>query len=404
VLITDIFKIRITKPVRIMWIWSLPCSLLLELVWVAPAAKNGSLICSDFVNFWVGAKLAIESKVSHLYSIPGFRSEVVQHTFTADGIARIFSYPPNILVLIFFLGLLPYIPALALWSLAGTGCLVAVLRANRFCKLDAPTLALAAFSPAALFSLFCGQTGAFTATFFLGGFYLCESAPVAAGILFGLLTVKPHLGILIPFVLLLRRNWKCIASASITATVLAAVAFLLWGVAPWREYTAVILPYQAALLDRTAHNEYGVLMPGAYVDASMVLGMKNPWLIYGVAAIFALFVSFACVKREGVTARSVLVLSIATLIVTPYGFNYDMVAIMGALTVYLATLAEITVPVHLVFGLLWALPTVSFMLKRVPLPLSSAIMLGALACLHLDSRRDHSQSRLLFLPRYWRGR
>lgn len=395
---SDIFKRKINEPLGALLIWSLPCFLLQILAWAGLAVGHEYLPGPDFVNFWIGAKLAIHGKTASLYSKAGFPS-AVHHVFPADrlggggGAARVFSYPPTMLALVILFGLLPYTPAFILWSLAGTGCLILALRANRFCKLKTPALALAAFCPAALFNLISGQNGAFTAALFLGGVYLSESAPLTAGVLFGLLTAKPHLGILIPPVLLLRRNWKCIASASTTAASLAAVSVLAWGLAPWREYATVIIPFQTSLLDRalllkqTADSAYDLLMPGPYVDLAMVPGIKFPWLFYGMAAFYALFVSLYTVKREGLTARSVLALALATLIVTPYGYNYDMIAIMGALVVYLATLTELALPAHLVFGLLWILPAGMFAIKRIPLPLSSAIMLAALTCIHIASRK-----------------
>jgi hypothetical protein len=389
----DIFKFRISGPLRALWVWSLPCSLLLALAWAGLAAGKGALIAPDFSSTWTAAKMAVEGKVAGLFSATGFQSEVRKH-FHGDDHVRIFGYPPNMVVLIFPLGLLPYIPALILWSLAGAGCLIAALRANRFCRLDAPALALAVLSPAAVYNLIFGNTGSFAAALFLGGFYLCESAPLAAGVLFGLLTVKPHLGILIPFALLLRRNWKCIASAGGTAAALTAAAWLLWGATPWQEYVEIGLPYHVGKLALVAERSLDALMPGPYVDLAMMPGVPFPRLLYGAAALFALFVSLASVRREGISPRSVLILSLATLIISPYSFCYDMVTIMGALVVYLATLAEITLPVHLAFGLLWVLPGTLFLLKRVPLPLSSIILVAALACLHLASRKQGAAARV----------
>src|SRR5690606_42098322 len=49
----------------------------------------------------------------------------------------------------------------------------------------------------------------------LGGMMLAPAKPIAAGILIGLLTVKPHLGLLLPCCLLAGGHWRAAASATV---------------------------------------------------------------------------------------------------------------------------------------------------------------------------------------------
>ena len=59
-----------------------------------------------------------------------------------------------------------------------------------------------ALAPACLINAVGGQNGFLTAALFLGAILLSTAGRSLAGVLFGLLTFKPHLGFVLPFVLL----------------------------------------------------------------------------------------------------------------------------------------------------------------------------------------------------------
>jgi hypothetical protein len=347
--------------------------------------RQNYLLGRDFVNVWFGAKQALAGKTGHIFKTKEYLSDM-RSLLGAHYPRHNFSYPPHILPLILLFGVAPYFSSLFLWTAAGLGCFAAALKKNPFVKIRWPALLLAALSPAAIFNGMFGQNGAFTAAFFLGGLFLCETSPVLAGILFGLLTVKPHLGVLIPLVLLLRRNWKCFLSAAITTCALVAISVLIWGIQPWQDYLTDTLPYQSEFLNGP-YRIFNPLMPGVWSDVMRLIpGEDWGYVIYGAAAVFALVVAVAAVRREGVTARSVLVIALSTVIILPYGFNYDMVAVAGALIVYLGTQAEWRLPSFVAMGLLWMLPLALVQFRIFPMPFSSAILLSALISLHLSGR------------------
>lgn len=395
--IPGIFKSKILAPdiQRLMWLWTVIATAAFGRVFYEiylPAGGDrdvrNNLIGRDFLNIWMGARAAIEDKVSSLYTISDYMAEV-HKIFGADYPQYNFSYPPHILLLIPLFGLLPYFPALFLWSAAGIAALIAALRKGMRERCNWPVLALIALSPASIANLVSGQNGSFTAAFFLGGLYLCETSPLVAGVLFGLLTIKPHLGLLIPLVLLMRRNFKCIASACVTALVLIVASFALWGVAPWHDYFSNVVPYQASLIG-SSEAFYHRMMPGPYSDIIALFpedsGIAS--LIYGAIAFVAFVGTLLAVEREGVTARTVLMLALATIIILPYGFNYDMVVVAGALAIYLVAMVEAPVLIHLVLGLLWALPLAVYEIRLVPvMPACSFIMLVTLSWLYFQVRR-----------------
>jgi hypothetical protein len=394
-------RVTVPDPLRLMILWLIVgIDLFLapfKHIWM-PGRDGvnalGDYLGSDFMNMWTAAKLVLAGQSQRIYALADFMQDV-RSMVSPQAPAHIFSYPPNILPLVTSFGFLPYLPALLLWTAGGIACLGLAVRANPFCKIDRATLVLAALCPAALFNLLIGQNGAFTGALFLGGFYLSESAPIAAGVLFGLLTVKPHLGVLIPFALLLRRNWRCIAAAVATALALGGVSLLMLGPGAWQSYFAITSTLQLWVIF-LADRLLGLIMPGPWADARMFLGLKPALLVYLLAAGFALWTSLSIVRREGITARSVFALAVATLVILPYGLAYDMPVVCGAMAVYLASVRKEMPPAvfrvtfdEILFGLLWAMPLAMFELKSIHLPAPSLVLLAVLARLHADGRAAH---------------
>ena len=111
-----------------------------------------------------------------------------------------------------------------------------------------PALLLLALTPACLINTIGGQNGFLSAALFLGGVLNIDRRPILAGVLIGLLTFKPHLGIVLPFALVALGAWRVIASAAVTALALFALSTAMFGLDAWREYVAVVGPYQTELL------------------------------------------------------------------------------------------------------------------------------------------------------------
>lgn len=352
----DIFTGTFTpaESVGLLWLWSaIGClGFTRTFMQVYLPAQHGYdihdyLIGRDFVNVWTGAKLALQEKTSKLYALAEYQKEMsglLGHPYWQHN----FAYPPHILLFIPVFGLLSYLPSLAVWSVAGTACFLLALRMQEFFRPRWHVLALAALSPAGIINLVSGQNGHFIGALFLGGLYVCETSPLLGGVLFGLLTVKPHLGLLVLPVLLLRRNWKCIGSAAATALVLFALSAAIWGVAPWHEYLTQALPHQMELL-KLDRGYYTLMMPGIYADVVTTLhqAILTGAIVAALAALLALGLTLRAVWKEGLTPRSILLASLGTMVILPYGFSYDMLPVAGAMVVYLGAQQGIAMWRHL---------------------------------------------------------
>jgi hypothetical protein len=164
-------------------------------------SSRGYYLGQDFVNFWMAGHLAIEGRVADIYRVDPDHLDAynaaVQSLFPKVHGFLNFSYPPHILPLLALIGALPYGVALAAWQVAGLAGFLMVSLAGAARAKRGELLRAALLSPVVLLVVTLGQASFFTAVLFVGGLAVLPRRPALAGVLFGLLTVKPQLGLLI---------------------------------------------------------------------------------------------------------------------------------------------------------------------------------------------------------------
>ena len=90
--------------------------------------------------------------------------------------------------------------------------------------------------PGAFANLMNGQNGLLAFSVLGGALLTVESNPLLGGAFFGLLTYKPPMGVLVPFVLAATGRWRAFLAAAITATALAGISFVMFGAETWRAF------------------------------------------------------------------------------------------------------------------------------------------------------------------------
>lgn len=274
----------------------------------------------DFLNYWSGAFLALHGRAAEVYDFNAF------HAFeqSVAGAALDFyhySYPPLLLALTAPLALIPYVPALFAWLAASW---YAFYRALRLAMPDGGALLFALASPAVLINAIGGQNGAWTAALFGGGLGLLERRPYLAGILFGLLTYKPQLGVLLPVALIAGRHWRAIAAAVATAAVLFALSALLFGLDVWAHYAGNLTFLRHAILeDGTGvwHRMVSVFVAARRLGASVELA----YAVQAFAGVLACIAVAIVWLRDAPSGIKNAVLLLGTCLATPYLQDYDLV-------------------------------------------------------------------------------
>src|SRR3984957_8602847 len=162
----------------------------------------------DGLNIWTGAHMALSGQLATLFD-PWAYGDWFHAHFGGD--LHTWSYPPSYLLVALPFGLLQPVAGVLCYDALTLFILFAALRACgfgwRFC-------AAILFCPATFASLYDHTNGALFAAFVVAGLFLAETRPYFAGVLIGLLTMKPQLGLLIPVFWLARGNWRSIFAAA----------------------------------------------------------------------------------------------------------------------------------------------------------------------------------------------
>lgn len=183
-------------------------------------------------------------------------------------------------------------------------------------------------APATTITMISGQSGFLSGALMVGGLRLAASRPLLSGVLFGLLTFKPQLGVLVPIALVAGRLWRTIFMAVVTTIACVIVSSCAFGSEIWPAWLISLRGY-AEFYPLTD------LMPTIYANA---LALHAPG---GIAMTLQLCasVSVAIVVwrafREGVTARAQSLLLVGTFLATPHALNYDMPMATAAVLSYL---------------------------------------------------------------------
>jgi hypothetical protein len=179
----------------------------------------------DYVAFWGASHLALQGHAVDAYSLKAIGA--AEHAVLPDFKSILpWLYPPTFLLLIYPAALLPY--ELSTWVFFGLTLAAFVVAVNAIAPGRIPALLALAF-PGTFITALSGQNGLLTAAIMGLGLMLLARYPIRAGVVLGLLCIKPHLAVLIPLALLCSRSWKALAATASTAAAMGALAVWLFG-------------------------------------------------------------------------------------------------------------------------------------------------------------------------------
>ncbi len=287
---------------------------------------QGRPIANDFVNVIAAGRLALAGNPAAAYDwTPHKVAEVraIGHDFP-DYFG--WHYPPTFLFAAAALATLPYLIAAVIW-LAATFAAYAAALAGILGGRNGLFLAIG--FPAALWNITAGQNGFLTAALIGGTLGLLERQPTLAGICLGLLTYKPHFGLLFPLVLIADRRWRAIVVAAAVAIALAALSWFAFGSASWEAFVhwmpitgRVVLTEGGADWSRL-QSLFGLVRAhgGGEAAAWAVQMIGSATLAMGVVLLW---------RSHAAYDLKAAALAAATLVVTPYLYMYDLAVLAVA--------------------------------------------------------------------------
>lgn len=285
---------------------------------VITAARMAGSQSGDFFALWSVARFIFERPAAAVYDPAALKA--AQLALGMDpGTNYPFPYPPSFLLALAPLGFLPYGAAFILAMGVTLALYVWATTVTRWCS---PTTLAALLAPTTTITVVAGQAGLLAAALLAGGFRLAATRPIAAGILLGLATYKPQMGVLVPVALVAARLWRTIAAACATTAVLIVATSMVFGPTIWPIWVGNAIQYSGQFTAESSEIAY--LMPTVW--ASLVqLGASQTAadaVQLGAAAVAAGTV-WRCF-RDGAGPLAAAALFVATFLATPHAFVYDM--------------------------------------------------------------------------------
>ncbi|MEA2876576.1 MAG: hypothetical protein QOF14_1772 [Hyphomicrobiales bacterium] len=298
--------------------------------WSGPFPRDGTSLVAgrDFLNVWMYGRAATDADPSRFYDA-GLYARALEALLGPNYPGQNWSYPPSIFFLAAPFGQLSYLQALLVWTLFSGALFFAVARRN---ITDNRLLTALVLSPAAVLCVISGQSSLITAAMLITIFLWLDRRPVAAGILIGLLTLKPQLGVLFPVMLIASARWRVFASATITALALAAATALVFGPQVWIDFIAKGLPTNNLVLadpERIATPFYPTIfmnLRGIALPYNAALAIQFCFSALAVAAVFWAFRT----RRDANPLWLMALFFGCSVTAVPYMLSYDTLALTFA--------------------------------------------------------------------------
>lgn len=182
----------------------------------------------DFQTFWAASRLSLEGMPLKAYSWDAIvqTTQQIGPDVVKSGPWR---YPPNFLLLILPLALVPCFISYPIFIIVTTVVFIILLR--KALPVSGTMVWILGFTGFWLNAI-QGQNGSLTASFALGALFLLQKKrPVLAGVCIGMLSIKPHLAILFPLALACAGMWTAFFAAALTAALFTGLSVIVFGVA-----------------------------------------------------------------------------------------------------------------------------------------------------------------------------
>jgi hypothetical protein len=306
---------------------------------------------ADFLQEWVGARMVVTGNVSHLYDVDMFRAwqhdpSIVGFEWASD---QYFPpvYPPPHYVLFSPLACIPYRWAALVWLASlivaafGSAKLIVDIATHHAANLGADEwrdtnvkteylwIAMLLF-PSLFFSITLGQKSVYWLLIVCMTWRLLQShRDYSAGMVFGLLSIKPTLFFLFPLVMLRNLRWRFFVGSSLSVCT-------IWGA------TACFVPMDTWL----AFVGSGLQSVGSYAENSgyrldwscnlMTMAYSVPaeamqWCKWAICLPLAIYLLYCVFEDKSYTVESpekALMLLATTLLISPHTYHYDLCVLL----------------------------------------------------------------------------
>lgn len=342
----------------------------------------GPIIGGDFIVFRLAASVAGGPDMVAIYEMANLKA-MLQAAYPGRGEFNFaWMYPPTMSFVVAPFALPPYLASFSLWvALFAGGFLFTLFRLWP----DRWALFFVAASPAFFQAVITGQNGFMTATLIAAAGAFADRRPILAGIAAGLLTVKPQLGLLIPFAFLAAGCWRAFAAAAATSILLALASVLAYGPEIWTAFFQSVTAHGARMAGEGFPFNKLVTPFGLFTMLGAAPAVASA--AQGAASLALAAYVFLVWRRVREWDLRLAALSTSAMLATPYAFYYEiiimapammLIARRGAQTGWLPYERQMLIAV-------WILPLMMPGLNNAPAFPTAA--LGALLAFLIAARR-----------------
>ncbi len=270
----------------------------------------------DFFVFWGAAKLATQGLPLDAFDPDRIR----EAAGIVGGDWMPWAYPPGFLLLLAPLGALSFPMAWAVFTVVSAIAIVLATKPLTGGRMH--LLAAAALAPAFVPAFLMGQTSTLWTAGLIAALVALQSGrPVLAGIFIGLLTLKPQLGLLLPFALIAIGAWRAFIAATVTAIIAAAIPTAIFGMDYWAECLTMMKLHgetvRGAIADLTFMVSPYSLLAGLGLPETTAFALQ--WVLTAACIVAVILVWRAPVAFDAKAATLLTAIPLAS----PYVWAYE---------------------------------------------------------------------------------
>ncbi|CAL8978627.1 hypothetical protein RHODGE_RHODGE_02196 [Rhodoplanes serenus] len=291
-----------------------------------PAARSPV----DFDAFRLAGDLVRQGRITLAYRFSEFQG-LLRAEFGGTPFLP-WTYPPPFDLVVAPLALLPAWLGYAVFM---GGTLWGFLAALRRLAPDGAVPALILFTPVVLVTLRCGQNGLLTGALIAWACCGLLAGRAWAGVPLGLMVIKPHLAMAFAAYVVLSGRWSVAATAAATALSVSLAATVVLGPDVWIALAGSIREAKTFLAD----GYYPLFRMVSPYAALHTLGAGPTVAMAGQVAVALLALAVVAWASRRLPVRHALgVTAVASLLISPYAYDYDLTIVAVGLALLLPDL------------------------------------------------------------------
>lgn len=195
------------------------------------------LVGPDFLAFYTSGTLTNNGNALGAYDQEIFETGLRAFVPDDQPLGLMWQYPPTMFFLTTLLAAIPYKISYFLWMAATWTALGFAIKAI---SARSHAWILLTFSPLTVPVVISGQISLGTAALLVLAAWKPKSQWLLAGLMAGLLTLKPQLGILLPVAFLATGAYRAFFTAAVSGILLHLPSFIVFGIDGWLDFLAAV--------------------------------------------------------------------------------------------------------------------------------------------------------------------